>query len=120
MSEIIAFCGLRCDQCGAYQATQAKDEQWLERVAAQWREEYKHPGITTAIIHCDGCLGVEGQKAFHCFECDIRACGLAHDVANCGACPEYESCDRIVRFMQFVPLARATLEGYRAGRSPSS
>jgi hypothetical protein len=46
MDRIISFCGLICTDCEAYQATQVKDHDWLERVAAGWREEYKNPAFT--------------------------------------------------------------------------
>ena len=35
MSKIIAYCGLACDECPAYIATQAEDMAALEKVAAQ-------------------------------------------------------------------------------------
>ena len=37
MDKIIAYCGLVCSDCSAYVATQANDQEALERVAAQWR-----------------------------------------------------------------------------------
>ncbi len=39
MDTIIAYCGLVCSDCPAYIATQAGDDDALERVAAQWRAE---------------------------------------------------------------------------------
>jgi hypothetical protein len=46
MDKMIAYCGLVCTDCPAYVATQANDRDALERVAAQWREEYNAPGLT--------------------------------------------------------------------------
>jgi hypothetical protein len=110
MDRIISFCGLICTDCEAYQATQVKDHDWLERVAAGWREEYKNPAFTAENVACDGCLGVEGQHCSHCFECSIRSCGMARGVANCGECPDYESCSRIQDFFKFVPSAKLVLD----------
>ena len=112
MSRLVAYCGLVCSECGAYRATQADDAVALERVAAQWREEYLLPGIAAAWVLCDGCLGSEGRKCGHCGDCEIRACGMSAGVANCAACPDY-SCVRLERFFELVPAARAVLDGLR-------
>ena len=110
---IIATCGLVCSECSAYLATQAGDPEALERVAAQWREEYNAPGITVESVICDGCLGEEGRKCHHCAECQIRACGVTHGVANCAHCAEY-ACDKLEGFFGMVPDARVVLDGVRA------
>jgi hypothetical protein len=113
MEGMIAHCGLICTECPAYIATQADDRAALERVAAQWREEFEAPDITAERILCDGCL-VEGHKCAHCFECDMRACAMARNLANCGHCDDY-ACDMLEEFLAHVPEARATLDGVRAG-----
>jgi hypothetical protein len=86
----------------------------LERVAAQWREEHDAPSLTADGIMCDGCVMADGYKCSHCDECEIRACGLQHSVANCAHCSEY-ACDKLEAFFGFVPDARTTLDGVRAG-----
>ncbi len=113
MSQLIAVCGLICTDCDAYQATQANDPAAIERVAAQWRQAYNAPSITAASVYCDGCLP-EGRKCGHCAECQIRACGLAHGVANCAHCADYATCEKIAGFFQMVPPARVTLDAVRA------
>jgi hypothetical protein len=113
MEQMIAHCGLICTECPAYIATQADDQAALERVAAQWREEFDAPDITVESILCDGCL-VEGHKCAHCFECDMRACAMARTLANCAHCNDY-ACDKLDSFFGFVPDARTTLDGVRAG-----
>ena len=109
--KIIAYCGLVCTDCPAYVATQANDRAALERTAAQWREEYNAPNITVEYVLCDGCLAGE-RKCGHCFECDIRACGVARGVVNCAHCADY-GCEKIERFFGFVPSARAALDEIR-------
>ncbi|MGD2206413.1 MAG: DUF3795 domain-containing protein, partial [Anaerolineae bacterium] len=61
----------------------------------------------------DGCLGTAGRKCAHCAECEIRACAMALNVANCAHCADY-GCEKIEGFFGFVPEARATLDGIRA------
>jgi hypothetical protein len=116
MERIVAYCGLLCDQCEAYQATQAGDEAGLERVAAHWRVEYGNPTFNQDNVACDGCLAVDGKLCSHCFECATRACGLSRGIANCGECLEYESCARIQDFFKFVPSAKTVLDEIYAGR----
>ena len=108
MDKIIAYCGLVCSDCSAYVATQANDQEALERVAAQWREEYNAPNITVESVICDGCLG-DGRKGSHCAECEIRACGVARGVANCAHCADY-TCEKLEKFFGFVPGARGVLD----------
>lgn len=114
MNKIIAYCGLVCTDCPAYIATQAGDRAALERVAAQWREEFNAPNISVESVICDGCLTDEGCKCGHCFECEVRACGVEHGVANCAHCDGYV-CDKLKAFFGFAPDARVTLDGIHAG-----
>lgn len=114
MGAIIAYCGLVCSDCPGYIATQAGDQAALERVAAQWREEFGAPDITAESILCDGCLGSEGRKMGHWYECEMRACAMERGLVNCGHCPEY-ACERLEGFFGFVPDARTRLDAIRAG-----
>lgn len=113
MDKMIAYCGLTCTDCGAYQATMANDPAAIERVAAQWRVEHNNPSIVPEGVWCEGCLA-DGRRCFHCAECDIRACGVAHSVANCAHCDEYETCDKMARFGGLVPQAKTTLDAIRS------
>jgi hypothetical protein len=111
---MIAYCGLTCTECPAYIATQADDRAGLERVAAQWRAEFNAPDITIESIMCDGCLGTAGRKCGHCAECEMRACAMALNLANCAHCADY-ACEKLEGFFAFAIDARATLDGIRAG-----
>lgn len=113
MDKIIAYCGLVCTECPGYIATQANDQEALERVAAQWREEFNASEITVASVLCDGCLTDEGRKCGHWSECEIRACAMERGVLNCAHCADY-ACDRLAGFFGFVPEARTLLDGIRA------
>ena len=111
MDRIIAYCGLICSDCPAYIATQPDDYAALERVAAQWREEYNAPNITVQSVLCDGCLSGE-RKCSHCAECEIRACGLERGVINCAYCSDYP-CETLAGFFGFVPNAKVVLDEIR-------
>ena len=74
--KMIAYCGLVCSECEAYQATQANDMPALEALAVRWSAEF-NGDLKAADCLCDGCLG-EGRQIGHCAECGIRACALEH------------------------------------------
>jgi thiamine biosynthesis protein ThiC len=111
--KIIAYCGLVCSECPAYIATQADDRAALERVAAQWRKQFNAPQITADSVICDGCLGDNGGRlSGYCSMCEIRACAVEQDVANCAHCAEY-ACEKLEGFFRHAPGARAVLEEVR-------
>ena len=76
MDTMIAFCGLDCAACPAYQATQANDQDWLERITTQWRVEFNAPDMTAASILCDGCAATTGRLSGYCGMCEVRASAL--------------------------------------------
>jgi hypothetical protein len=115
MEWIIAVCGSDCAKCEAYLATQANDQDWKKRVAAGWQTEYHIPEVSVIDVTCDGCLATSGRLSKHCYECDIRLCGIARGLPNCAHCPDYETCEKLDRFAQFVPTVRSTLAGIRRG-----
>ena len=112
MKRMVAFCGLVCTDCPAYTATQANDRATLEKVAAQWREEFNAPEITAESVICDGCLPKDGRKVSYCSTCEIRACGVGRGVANCAHCSDY-GCVKLEKFLGSAPKARMTLEELR-------
>lgn len=112
MDKMIAYCGLTCMDCPAYTATQANDLVALERVAAQWREQFNAPEITVATIQCDGCLSTTGRLSGYCSTCQIRACATDLAVTNCAHCNDY-GCETLTSFLAHAPEAQATLEEIR-------
>jgi hypothetical protein len=114
---LIAYCGLICNECPAYLATQANDRAELERVAAMWREEFNEPSITAESILCDGCT-VAGRKSGYCGQCQIRPCAMARKVANCAHCEEYGrqgGCEKLETFLGYAPEARTVLDDIYVG-----
>jgi hypothetical protein len=113
VDRIVAYCGLVCTDCPAFVATQDDDQEALERVAAQWREEYNAPDITVDSVICGGCVTDDERKCGHWYGCEIRACGASRGVANCAYCDDY-ACERLEGFFGFVPDAREVLDGVRS------
>ena len=107
MSNLIAYCGLDCAQCEAYQATQANDSEWQERLLAKWRVDFNAPTMTLASITCDGCRGP--RTGGYCAECAVRASAIGRGVQTCADCPDY-ACAELQKFFGMAPAAKENLE----------
>jgi hypothetical protein len=108
---MIAFCGLDCAQCEAYQATQAKDLAWQQRIVDQWKKEF-NADVDIAGVACDGCMSASGPWCAHCAECDIRACGQSRGLTTCAVCPDY-ACEKLQAFFAMAPGSQANLDALR-------
>jgi len=113
MDKMIAYCGLDCAQCPAYQATQANDRESLEKTAAMWREQFNSPYITADNIVCDGCMQDERLSGY-CSMCKIRACASDKGITTCAPCPEYKVCEDLAEFHAHAPEAKSVLDGLRS------
>ena len=111
MSEMIAYCGLDCYQCGAFVATRDNDDAKRREVAELWAKEFL-PGLTAEDINCDGCL-TDGVLFSYCKDCKIRACAMDRGVVNCAYCEDY-ACGKLDELFAMAPEAKARLDGLRA------
>ena len=111
MERQVSFCGLYCEDCTAYQATQAADNIALERVAALWRQAFDTNEIGTADITCDGCTAVSGRLAGYCAHCPIRTCALEHGVPHCSLCRDYP-CQQLEEFFAKLDDFETRWEGF--------
>lgn len=112
MTELIAYCGLNCADCGAYQATISNDENLREEVAKKWAAEYNAPNLTSKDIYCTGCTTAAGPWFSHCQECTYRLCAKEKGVETCAACADFP-CPDIEGFLNRIPVARQNLEKLR-------
>lgn len=91
---LIAFCGLNCEECQAYQATINNDDELREKVAKEW-STLNNVEITKEMINCEGCR-VDGKKTPFCERlCPIRICALTKMVETCGDCNYLKMCQKI-------------------------
>ena len=110
MREMIAYCGLDCEQCDAYLATIHDDQELREKTAALWARLNNAP-ILPQHINFRGCRG-DGIKTVYCTNlCAIRRCALERGAATCGECPEVDQCGRVGAIFAHRPDARKNLEG---------
>ena len=107
MKQLIACCGLDCEQCDARVATVNNDNELREKTAEKWRVMYNSPNITPESINCLGCR-IEGVKLEHCNFCEIRTCTKEKGFNTCGECNDLNSC-QINFVIQHVPGTKENL-----------
>lgn len=108
MKDLIACCGLNCEECEARIATANNDDALREVVAKKWREEYNSTEITLEMVNCTGCR-IEGPKIGYCYECQIRKCAQSKNFTTCAECGEIETCATVGFIINAVPQAKANL-----------
>ena len=86
MNKGVAVCGLLCDDCIAFIATQRNDDQLRAKVVEAWSTEQER--LELKDINCDGCLA-QGRLYPFCSACEVRKCALENGVANCADCDLY-------------------------------
>ena len=115
MSSLIAFCGLDCAQCEAYQATQANDRKKAQLVAEKWGKAFGDgKPFPIEATFCDGCRTESTRKGGYCGQCAVRACAVERKVASCAHCDDY-GCETLEGFLkQAGAELRGKLETLRA------
>ena len=94
MKKLIAYCGLDCEKCDAYIATQNNDEALREKTAKLW-SRMNGVEITPEMINCDGCRA-DGRKTPYCDSlCQIKKCAQTNQVETCGSCAELKKCPTV-------------------------
>ena len=92
MKQLIACCGLDCENCDARIATVRDDNELREKTAQKWSIMNNAPEITPATINCMGCR-TDGAKFAYCNDyCPIRKCVNEKGYNTCGDCKELDDC----------------------------
>jgi hypothetical protein len=109
MSEMTAYCGLHCDECKAFRATQANDFELKKQMAERWSD--KDVKFKPEDIDCRGCKSdvISGwcRKL-----CKVRPCASEKKVITCAHCDQYR-CDKLKEFLKNEPVAAGNLEKIR-------
>ena len=116
MKDMLSYCGIDCNECAAYRATQADDDAKRAKVAALWSRMFGTQ-ITVADINCDGCRQDDGRLFGHCRTCAVRLCAREKGLDSCGRCSDY-SCRNLDGLLAILPMEepRKNLEAIREGR----
>lgn len=109
MKNMIAYCGLDCENCDAYLATVNNDQELRKKTAKLWAELNNAP-IFPEHINCEGCR-VDGVKTVFCDSmCGIRQCAMKKGVNTCGDCSDLEKCSIISGILENNPSALINLK----------
>ena len=109
MKNVIAYCGLDCENCDAYLATVNNDQELRKKTAKLWAELNNAP-IFPEHINCEGCR-VDGVKTVFCDSmCGIRQCAMKKGVNTCGDCSDLEKCSIIIAILENNPSALKNLK----------
>ncbi|MDP4091172.1 MAG: DUF3795 domain-containing protein [Bacillota bacterium] len=85
--DYIAYCGLLCNECPIYIATQNNDVQAKEKLAVECSNE--NFTFTAEDMTCQGCFWDKNDSTKMCGDCEIRKCAKDKGAHNCGHCCEY-------------------------------
>jgi len=108
MDNMIAYCGLDCEECNAYRATVNDDAALREKTAKLW-SELNHVPIPPEQIRCEGCRR-DGLKTPYCESlCPIRQCARKKERKTCGDCPDMEACGKVGEILANAPFSRENL-----------
>ena len=106
MSEMLAYCGLLCNECLAYKATVNNDQEMREKTAESWSKMFGGD-IKAEDINCMGC---SSDVLFsHCKVCEIRSCATEKALSNCGGCDSF-ACDKVEGILKHDTAARERLK----------
>ncbi len=109
--DMLGYCGLDCEKCEAFIATQKNDDALRAAVAEKWARDYGAP-IKPEDINCTGCLS-GGVKTYYCAQlCEIRKCAVGRSLGTCAECSDF-GCDTLEKFLGQAPAARKALEALR-------
>ena len=109
MKELIACCGLDCENCDARIAT-LNDDNALRKITAEKWSKLNGITITPEMINCLGCR-TEGVKTPFCESlCPIRKCAIGRGYEICGECVEMENCKTLAMVVSTNSEAKRRLK----------
>lgn len=94
VKNLIAYCGLDCEKCEAYIATQNNDDKLRQKVAKDW-SKLNGIEIIPEMINCDGCRATGKKTPFCDGLCEIRKCAMEKQYAICGNCKNIDKCEKL-------------------------
>jgi D-mannonate dehydratase len=111
MSEMIAYCGLDCNECKAFKATQAKDYEQKMQIARHWSDQGEIK-FKPEDVDCHGCKS-DLISGFCRKLCEIRPCAEEKKVRTCAHCDDYP-CEKLKEYLSDNdPVATENLEKIR-------
>jgi hypothetical protein len=109
MNDMMAYCGLMCDECLAYKATLADSDEMRKATAEEWSRMFG-ADVKPELINCLGCRS--GVNFVHCETCEIRSCAREKKLEHCGEC-DFTNCDKVKGIMEHAPEIRGRFESFK-------
>jgi hypothetical protein len=107
---MIAYCGLHCNECKAFEATQARDYEQKKQIARHWSDQGEIK-FKPEDVDCHGCKS-DTISGFCRKLCKIRPCAEEKKVKTCAHCDDY-LCEELKEYLSTDPVATRNLEEIR-------
>lgn len=102
-----SYCGLNCEECEAFIATQNRDNRLKTQVAQRWSALYGKE-FKPEEIHCKGCRS-EGTQGIYCQTmCRIKPCCREKKIETCSECEQF-ACKDLKEVFAFCSDAKKKL-----------
>lgn len=88
----LAFCGINCEKCPVFIATNTNNFEPLKDFAARGAKKWGEPESFFMGSKCWGCQQDEKPRMEHCSKCETRSCAKSKGLANCAFCESFDGC----------------------------
>ncbi len=102
-----SFCGMNCEECPVYQATQKQDKAHQIWLAAEYSTESSW--YSPSEMTCHGCHSEQRLESKMCQTCALRSCAESRVRQTCAECPDFP-CSLIERYVSIETDARSQLQ----------
>ena len=113
---MLACCGLQCDTCPIFLATQETDklkkQSMHEMIAQIFLQYYNIQMLPEEVADCDGCYTTTGRIFPGCFKCEVRACARKRNLESCAFCEDF-ACTKLNEVFMMEPTTKIRLEEIR-------
>jgi Protein of unknown function (DUF3795) len=107
---MIAYCGLHCNECKMFKATQAKDYEQKKQTAKRWSDQGEIE-FKPEDVDCEGCKS-DVLSGWCRKICKVRPCAEERKTQTCAHCDDYP-CEKLKEVLSDEPIATENLEKIR-------
>ena len=102
-----SYCGMDCEECPVYQATQKQDQAHQVWLAAEYSSQ--SCWFSSSDMTCQGCHCHAQPNSKMCRACALRECASNRVRQTCAECPDFP-CNLINRYVSIETDARCQLQ----------
>ncbi len=113
-----SYCGINCEECEAFIATQNQDNHLKTQVAKRWSALYGRQ-IKPEEVFCKGCRS-KGTQGIYCHTmCPIKPCCRERQIETCAECEKFV-CKDLQQVFNFCNDAKKKLMSLKEQSSRSN